>query len=103
MKEEPIYRIWVEVIGNERDGEEIDESMLSGVECSGLAIIAHQGDGCMVGIHHVSTIQLAAAIAKDNHLMAASIIAKCIKEASEFNSAEEKKNLLKNLLGRMDD
>lgn len=93
--ENPIYRIKVEVVGDEK-GREIDETLRGGVECDGFAIIANQGKGGTVCLHAISNIDLAAHIAGSGALMASSLIAHAIREGKKY--IREDNNPLADLL-----
>ena len=87
--ENPTYRITVEVIGDEKD-QEIGNFIRRGVECDGFAIIANKGKGAQAVIHGVSNIDLACIIAGNDEMMAASVIAKALREACSIT--EDKSN-----------
>lgn len=94
--ENPVYRITVEVIGDEK-GHEIGDS-LRGVECDGFAIIANKGKGGQTVIHGISNLDLACLIAGNHGLMGASVIAKALREARGIMESKPS-NILAGILG----
>ena len=92
------YRIKVEVIGEQE--HKISAALQEGIECEGFAIIADKGETRAKIIHGVSNIELASAIAGSDELMAASIIAKALREAKEVSDKGKIKEIsgLLNLL-----
>ncbi len=95
--ENPVYRITVEVIGDEK-GHEIGDALQGGVECDGFAIIAKDGEGGYVVIHSFSNIELACMIAGNDHLMGLSVIAKALREAKTIQK-EKSSKILAGILG----
>ena len=95
--ENPIYRITVEVIGDEKE-HELGDSLRGGVECDGFAIIANKGKGGTTAIHAISNIDLAAIIAGSDEMMAASVIAKALREALDI-TADKPAKILAGILG----
>jgi len=93
----PVYRITVEVIGDEKD-HEIGNSLRSGIECDGFAILANQGMGAQTVMHAISNIDLAAIIAENDEMMAASVIAKALREARDIKESKPSK-ILARILG----
>lgn len=83
MEKEPIYRVKVEVIGEEPEGFKIDESLRGGVDCSGFTLIADQGGGCMIALQHVTTVDLAASLASSAELMRAAKLALFMRDTKE--------------------
>ena len=83
MKKEPIYRVKVEVIGEEPEGFKIDETLRGGVDCSGFTLIADQGGGCTIALQHVTTLDLAASLAGSAELMRAAKLAHFLRDAKE--------------------
>ena len=90
--ENPVYRITVEVIGDEKD-HEIGDSLRGGVECDGFAIIANKGKGGQTVIHGISNLDLACIIAGNDELMGASVIAKALREAHDLTESKPSKIL----------
>lgn len=95
--ENPVYRITVEVIGDEKD-HEIGDSLRGGVECDGFAIIANKGKGGQTVIHGISNLDLACIIAGNDELMGASVIAKALREAHDITESKPSK-ILAGILG----
>ena len=95
--ENPVYRITVEVIGDEKD-HEIGDSLRGGVECDGFAIIANKGKGGQTVIHGISNLDLACIIAGNDDLMGASVIAKALREAKDITESKPS-NILAGILG----
>lgn len=84
MKKEPIYRVKVEVIGEEPEGFKIDETLRGGgVDCSGFTLIADQGGVCTIALQHVTTVDLAASLANSAELMRAAKLAQFIRDTKE--------------------
>ena len=79
----PVYRITVEVIGDEKD-HEIGNTLREGVECDGFAIIANKGKSGQMVVHSMNHLDLACLIAANDDLMGASVIAKALREASDI-------------------
>ena len=90
--ENPVYRITVEVIGDEK-GHEIGDSLRGGVECDGFAILANQGKGAQSVIHNISNINLACIMANNDELMGASFIAKALREYRDLTESKPSKIL----------
>lgn len=86
MDKEPIYRIRIEVIGQEDEGCTLDEENMV-QECNGFALILDNPGKRITMIHHVSTIDLATAIASSPDMLGASVIAKGMYEAKKINDA----------------
>jgi len=101
MKEEPIYRVKVEVIGKEPEGYGLDKTLLEGIECEGFALIAIHGDGTTTAMQHVTTLDIAKAISNSGDMLGAATIAKAMHEASRYESEEKSKGLLKTLMDSM--
>lgn len=91
----PVYRITVEVIGDEKTKL---GNCLRGVECDGFAIIANKGEGVTTTIHNISNFNLAAIIAGSDELMGASVIAKALREARDITE-NKKSKILAGILG----
>ena len=79
--EKPIYRIKVEVIGEEQEEAKVSETLRGGVECDGFAILANKGKGGTTALHSISNIDLAAIIAGSDEMLGASIIAKALRDS----------------------
>ena len=69
-----------------------------GVECDGFAILANKGKGGTNVIHGISNIDLAALIAGNDEMMAASVIAKALREARDI-TADKPAKILAGILG----
>ena len=87
------YRITVEIVGEEDDCK-ISEALLDGEECEGFVILAMKEGGAECAMHHVSLNDIAGAICEDEHLMAASILAKGMRDARDYMKAAKMKNLM---------
>ena len=98
MEKEPIYRVKVEVIGKEQEGHEISETLRGGVECNGFTIIADNCDGCTTVFHHVTTMDVAKAMASSGTLMAAATIAKAVREAKKYEHEDNLAEMLKGIM-----
>ena len=91
--ENPIYRITVEVIGDEKEQCKFGDSLRGGVECDGFAILANKGKSGTTIIHSISNIDMAAIIAGSDEMMATSIIAKAMREARDITADKPSKIL----------
>lgn len=96
MSKEPIYRIKVEVIGEEKDGCKVDETLRGGVEGNGFVILCNSEDSSMVSIHAVSNIDIATMIAPSGEMMAASLLAQAMREGKKY--LNEARNPLADIL-----
>lgn len=96
MSKEPIYRIKVEVIGEEKEDCKLDESLRGGVECSGFVILSNNEDHASVAIHAVSNIDIATMIAPSDEMMAASLIAQAMRKGKKY--LNEARNPLADIL-----
>lgn len=97
--EKPIYRIKPEVIGDEE--RKVMSEKLRGVDCIGFAIIALQENGCTVSIHGVTNIDLSCAIAGSDELMAASLVAKAMRDSKAYIRETTNKDPFVDLLKTM--
>ena len=96
MSKEPIYRIKVEVIGEEKEDCKLDDSLRGGGECSGFVILSNNEDHTSVAMHAVSGIDIATMIAPSGEMMAASLIAQAMREGNKY--LNEAKNPLADIL-----
>lgn len=96
MSKEPIYRIKVEVIGEEKEDCKLDESLRGGVECSGFVILSNNEDHTSVAMHAVSNMDIATMIAPSGEMMAASLIAQAMREGKKY--LNEARNPLADIL-----
>lgn len=96
MSKEPIYRIKVEVIGEENEDCKLDESLRGGVECSGFVILSNNEDHTSVAMHAVSNMDIATMIAPSGEMMAASLIAQAMREGKKY--LNEARNPLADIL-----
>lgn len=96
MSNEPIYRIKVEVIGEEKEDCKLDESLRGGVECSGFVILSNNEDHTSVAMHAVSNMDIATMIAPSGEMMAASLIAQAMREGKKY--LNEARNPLSDIL-----
>lgn len=96
MSKDPIYRIKVEVIGEEAENCKLDESLRGGVECSGFVILSNNEDHSSVAIHAVSNIDIATMIAPSGEMMAASLIVQAMREGKKY--LNEARNPLADIL-----
>lgn len=99
MNKEPIYRIRIEVIGQEDEDCTLDEDCKV-FECNGFALILDNPGKSTTLIQHVTTIDLARAIASAPDMLCASTIAKGLFEAKKIKDAA--KNPLVELFKSMD-
>ena len=96
MKKEPIYRVKVELIGEQPEGVSIDESLLGGVECNGFVLLGLSDCNCTKCMQNVTTLNVAEAFASDGDMMAAATIAIAMREAMKY--AREKHDPIKEIL-----
>lgn len=102
MSKEPIYRVKVEVIGEEMDDCKVSEILRGGVECNGFVILSNNGDHTSAAIHAVSSIDIAHMIAPSGEMMAASLIAQAMREGKKYlNEAKNPLNPLVDILKAM--
>ena len=96
---ENTYHIKVEVIGKEDENGKIDQGLKDGIECNGFVILGNREDDSTSVIHHLSLIDMAFLILKEEKFMQASIIAKAMEEAKDWGrkSSSNLLELLKNL------
>ena len=100
-QEQKKYRINVAVI--DESGEEMDAQYKDGIECDKFVILAlSNGGACSSAFHNISNIDLAAAIAQNNTMMAAATIAKGILDAQQYETKDKMEELLSVLKGSMD-
>lgn len=98
--EKPIYRIKPEVIGDE-ERRIMSEKLRGGVDCKGFAIIALQENGCTVCMHGISNIDLSCGIAGSDELMAASLVAKAMRDSKAYIRETTNKDPFVDLLKTM--
>lgn len=91
-QEQKKYRIKVEVI--DESGEELDSEYTDGIECAGFVILGMDEGGCNTALHHVTTLDIAKAIAGSDNMMAASVIAKGIRDAAKYEAKGKFASLL---------
>ena len=96
MSKEPIYRIKVEVIGEEKNDCKIDETLRGGVLCDGFVILGNREDASNVSIHGVSNIDIATMIAPSGEMMAASLLAQAMRKGKKY--LNEARNPLADIL-----
>lgn len=96
----PIYKIKVEVIGEEGENK-VDQSLVDGVECSGFTIIAQQDDGCVGAIHAVSKFELAKDFSSSGTLMAAAHLGKALREAAKMEAEDERHSIMSKLTEKL--
>lgn len=96
---EPIYRIKVEVIGEETEDCKINETLRGGVDCNGFVILCNKEDSSEVAIHRVSNIDIATMLAPSGEMMAASLLAQAMREGKKY--LQESRNPLVDILKAM--
>lgn len=99
MSKEPIYRIKVEVIGAEDEGCKVGETILNGLDCNGFVILCEKGGRSSAYLHHVSSVDIACAIAGSGELVAASMIAQAMREGRKY--IREERNPMAELIRTM--
>ena len=80
--------------------EVLDSEYVEGIECDGFVVLAHQDDKCKVAIHNVNVDIISDMIAGSRNVMAASVLAKGKREASDMLRKGEMGDLLGRLMGR---
>lgn len=98
---EPIYRINVEVVGEE-DECKVSPELRGGVPCNGFVIIADTDEGGTVEAHRVSLYDMAQAFSKEGTLLAAAHLGKAMKEAEEMRRKQDVTGWLDTILKRRD-
>ena len=96
---EPIYRIKVEVIGEETEDYKINETLRGGVDCNGFVILCNKEDSSEVAIHRVSNIDIATMLAPSGEMMAASLLAQAMREGKKY--LQESRNPLVDIIKAM--
>ncbi len=94
-QEQKKYRVKVEVIDG--SGEKLDNEYIQGIECNAFVLLAISEDGCETALHGVTTMDIAKAISKSGELMAASVIAKALREALRYESNDKLAHLFASL------
>ena len=93
---EPIYRITVEVIGDEDQNHKV-ENTYEPIECNGFVIMGDNDEKQELCVHKMSAMDIAKVINSSGVLFASGILAKAMKEANEIvrkeNAAETFKKL----------
>ena len=92
---ENLYRVKVEPIYG--TDAELDEEYLRGLDCDGFVIIAHQSNGNLVAIQHMSMLDIAEGIAHSSELRAGAALAEGIKKGQEIIAREKARDGLNNL------
>ena len=100
-QEQKKYRIKVEVIDG--SGEELDSEYTDGIECAGFVILWIAEDGYNTALHHVTTLDIANAIAGSDNMMSASVIAKGIRDAAKYEAKHKAASILSALGIGMED
>ena len=75
------YRIRIEALD---PAEELRAEYRMGIECDGFTIIIDSGDQTGSAIHEMSREDIATAIAHDEDLLSAAIVAKAMAEANRM-------------------
>lgn len=98
------YLIKVESMGgDEQYNEKINEKYGEGIECDGFVILANQGKGCSVALHNVNVDTISDIIATSADMMSAGILAKAKVDIAEVTKSGKMKDMLRALLGNMED
>ena len=100
-QEQKKYRIKVEVIDG--SGEELNSEYTDGIECAGFVILGINEDGCDTALHHVTSLDVAKAIAGSDSMMAASAIAKGLRDAVKYEAKHKAAGILSALGIGMED
>lgn len=90
--EKPIYRIKVEMIGEEQEGTRVPVALREGVECDGFAILTTKGEDGRTSLHNITAIDLATLIAQNDETMGAAIVAKALRDSIAIK--KEKANIV---------
>ena len=100
MQDPMTYRIGVEVIGDEVSP--VTDKMKVGEACKGFCIIYDMGgNDYRVTMHHISHMDLGVAIAGNINLYAASMIAKGLHDAYEYETHERFKEKTEHIFKQM--
>ena len=94
-QEQKKYRVKVEVIDG--SGEELNTEYIQGIECNAFTLLAFDDGGCKTALHRVTAMDIAKAIAKSDSLMAASVLAKALREALRYESNDKLAHLFASL------
>ena len=92
------YRIRIEALD---PAEELRAEYRIGIECDGFTIIGDLEDGSDYSIHMMSTVDIAAALANDEELLSAAIIAKAMAEAKRMAREMKSGKALEALVSRI--
>lgn len=93
------YRIRVEALDDgEGNREQLDQEYTDGIECKGFVILANNGEGTCVSLHNVSCLDIAEMMAKSSVMMAASVIAKALRESEEITERGKREEAFKGIL-----
>ena len=80
----PIYRITVEVIGDENPNHILSETMPGPIECNGFVIMGDSDERQELCVQAMSTTDIAKVISTNDVMIAAGLLAKAMKEADEI-------------------
>lgn len=94
------YRIKVECL---EPGASVGVELASGLECDGLAIIAHKGDEGKVMIHDTDVETMSLVMAQNGPLRAAGVLADARARSGEIVNKYRMEQKLKGAFGRMDE
>lgn len=92
------YRIRIEALD---PSEELRAEYRIGIECDGFTIIGDLEDGSDYSIHMMSTVDIAEALANDEELLSAAIIAKAMADAKRMAREMKSEKALEALVSRI--
>ena len=93
------YRIRVEALDDgEGKREQLDQEYTDGIECEGFVILADKGEDTYESLHNVSRLDIAEMMAKSSVMMAASVIAKALRESEEITERGKREEAFKGIL-----
>lgn len=96
------YRIKIEALD---PAEELRAEYRMGIECEGFCIIADEEDGHDTSIHHMSTVDIARCMSREENMMEAVCIARGMFEARtvarKFDEEKVMQRIAKNLAGKL--
>ena len=95
----PIYRITVEVIGEEDQNHQISKTLKLPIECNGFVIIGDRSETEQsLSVHNMSVDDIAEGIRQSGVMIAAGVLAKAREESIEIIRKERSLESFKKLL-----
>ena len=93
------YKIELKALEEGKEAKEFDKTYEEGIECDGFVILGVNEGGHYSAIHDMDVVKIAKAIACDNKVLPASIIAKAIYESKGLSEKMARNSLLELLKG----